>query len=56
MKKRYGFIPSEGEEDLFGHFSDIESDGFKKLSEGQKVEYTVGEGQKGATAKNVKPL
>ena len=38
------------------HFSDIESDGFKTLSEGQKVEFEVGEGDKGPSAKSVKPL
>ena len=43
-KKGYGFISCEGEDDLFVHFSDIETDGFKTLSEGQKVEFEVGEG------------
>ncbi len=55
-KKGYGFISYEGEDDLFVHFSDIETDGFKTLSEGQKVEFEVGEGEKGPSAKSVQPL
>ena len=55
-KKGFGFISCEGNDDLFVHFSDIESDRFKTLSEGQKVEFTIGEGEKGHSAKNVKPL
>ena len=43
-------------DDLFVHYSDIETDGFKTLSEGQKVEFEDGEGEKGPSAKNVKPL
>ena len=43
-------------DDLFVHFSDIETDGFKTLSEDQKVAFEVGEGDKGPSAKNVKPL
>ena len=55
-KKGFGFISFEGEDDLFVHYSDIETDGFKTLSEDQKVEFEVGEGDKGPSAKNVKPL
>ena len=55
-KKGYGFISCEGDDDLFVHFNDIETDGFKTLSDGQKVEFTVGEGQKGPTAKNLREL
>ena len=55
-KKGFGFISCEGENDLFVHYSDIETDGFKTLSEDQKVEFEVGEGDKGPSAKNVKPL
>jgi len=52
--KGYGFItPDDGGKDLFVHHSDINSSGFAKLDEGQKVEYEVGEGQKGPCAKNV---
>ena len=55
-KKGYGFISYEGEDDLFVHYSDIETDGFKTLSEDQKVEFEIGEGEKGPSAINVKPL
>ena len=55
-KKGYGFISSEGADDVFVHYSDISADGFKTLSEGQAVEYEVGEGERGPSAKNVKPV
>ena len=55
-KKGYGFISCEGEDDLFVHYNDITTDGFKTLSEDQKVEFEVGDGDKGPCAKNVKPL
>ena len=55
--KGYGFItPSEGGDDLFVHFSAIASQGFKTLDEGQKVSFTVGQGQKGPQATDVRPL
>jgi CspA family cold shock protein len=55
--KGYGFIsPDEGTEDLFVHHSSIVGDGYKSLSEGAKVEYEVGEGQKGPQATNVVPV
>ncbi len=54
--KGYGFIePDDGGKDLFVHHSDIETSGYATLNEGQKVEYEVGEGQKGPCAKNVVP-
>ena len=55
-KKGYGFISCEGEDDVFVHYNDIETDGFKTLSEGQKVGFEIGEADKGPSAKNVKPL
>ena len=56
--KGYGFItPSEGGDDVFVHFSGINSEGYKTLSEDQKVEYelTDGDNDKGPTATNVTP-
>ena len=55
-KKGYGFISCEGTDDVFVHFNDIESDGFKTLSEGQTVEFEIGEGERGPSAKNVKSV
>ncbi len=55
--KGYGFIsPDDGGRDLFCHHSDIISDGFRTLQEGQEVEYTPAETEKGPAAKEVKPL
>ena len=54
--KGYGFIQREGGDDLFVHFRSIEGSGFRTLAEGQKVEFTVGQGQKGPQAENVTPL
>jgi CspA family cold shock protein len=54
-KKGYGFIaPDNGGDDLFVHHSNIESEGFRTLQEGQKVEYEAGTGRKGPEATNVK--
>tara|TARA_Y100001938_G_scaffold149852_1_gene238283 strand:- start:56 stop:271 length:216 start_codon:yes stop_codon:yes gene_type:complete len=54
--KGYGFItPEEGGNDLFVHFSGIQIEGYKTLNEDQKVEYTVGQGEKGPVAENVTP-
>ena len=53
-EKGYGFItPDDGGKDLFVHHSAIQMEGFRKLEEGQKVEFEVGEGQKGPCATNV---
>ena len=54
--KGYGFIePDDGGNDLFVHHSEIKSDGFASLDEGQKVEFEIGEGKKGPCATNVIP-
>tara|TARA_Y100000294_G_scaffold31061_1_gene26234 strand:+ start:96 stop:308 length:213 start_codon:yes stop_codon:yes gene_type:complete len=58
-KKGYGFISdtaTENSKDYFVHFSEIQTNGFKTLEEGQKVEFEIGEGTKGAVAKNVKAI
>ena len=51
--KGYGFIEREGGPDVFVHFSAIQSDGYRTLTEGQKVEFTVEKGPKGPQASNV---
>ena len=51
--KGYGFIEREDGEDVFVHFSALEGEGFKSLSEGQTVEFDVLDGPKGPQAANV---
>ncbi|MDJ0778024.1 MAG: cold-shock protein [Gammaproteobacteria bacterium] len=51
--KGYGFIERESGGDVFAHFSAIQGTGFKTLSEGQTVEFTVTQGQKGPQAENI---
>ena len=53
-KKGYGFITRENGDDIFVHFSDIESDGYKTLDDGDSVDFTVADGEKGKQAKEVK--
>jgi cold shock protein len=52
-KKGYGFIEQDGGGDVFVHFSAIQGDGFKTLTEGQEVEFDVVDGKKGPQASNV---
>jgi CspA family cold shock protein len=53
--KGYGFIAQEGGDDVFVHHSAILGEGFKSLSEGDKVEFEVEQGPKGLQAQNVRP-
>ena len=53
--KGYGFIEQEGGQDVFVHFSAIQSEGFKSLQEGQEVEFEVTQGPKGLQASKVTP-
>ncbi len=52
--KGYGFITPESGEDVFVHFSAIQSEGYKTLEEGQAVEFEVTKGPKGLQAANVR--
>ena len=51
--KGFGFIEQQSGPDVFAHFSAIAGDGFKTLAEGQQVEFTVSQGQKGPQAENI---
>ncbi len=55
-EKGFGFIEVEGGEDVFVHFSAIQSEGFKSLDEGQEVSFDIEEGQRGPQAVNVSKL
>ena len=52
-EKGYGFITPEGGKDVFVHHSVIQGEGYKSLSEGEKVEFDITEGPKGEQAANV---
>lgn len=51
--KGYGFIERQGGPDVFVHFTAIQSDGFRTLQEGQRVEFSIEQGPKGLQAANV---
>ena len=55
-QKGFGFIENPGERDVFVHFSAIEMEGYKKLIEGEEVEYETEQGPKGLQARWVKRI
>ena len=55
-EKGYGFIAVDGGSDVFVHYSAIQSDGYKSLEEGQRVEFEVTQGQKGPQADQVRAV
>lgn len=52
--KGYGFIEYNDSEDIFVHFTGIETEGYKSLSDGQKVTFTIAEGSRGSQATSVR--
>lgn len=54
--KGFGFISRESGPDVFAHFKAIKGEGFKTLTEGQRVQFTVTQGQKGPQAENIVPV
>lgn len=55
-EKGYGFISQESGQDVFVHFSNIQGSGYRNLEEGQRVEFTIGQGRKGAEALDVRAV
>lgn len=56
VKKGFGFIEMEVGEDIFVHFSAIESDGFRRLEQGEEVEFDIVETDRGQQAANVRKI
>ncbi|MGT2745141.1 cold-shock protein [Streptococcus phocae subsp. phocae] len=52
-EKGFGFISQEDGDDVFAHFSAIQTDGFKSLDDGQKVSFDIEQGQRGLQATNI---
>ena len=55
-QKGYGFIETEGQDDIFAHHSEIQGHGFKSLDEGQSVEFEIKSNEKGNYAANIVKL
>ena len=56
VKKGFGFIAQDSGKDVFVHYSAINASGFRTLTEGQQVQFTVTQGPKGPQAENVTPV
>lgn len=54
--KGFGFIEQDNGPDVFAHFSAVQGSGFRTLLEGQRVQFTVTQGQKGPQAENIVPI
>jgi CspA family cold shock protein len=55
-RKGYGFIDRENGEDIFVHYTQISGGGFRNLQEGERVEFSVGQGLKGPAAEDVRKI
>jgi cold shock protein len=56
-EKGFGFIAQDGGgADVFAHYSNIAAQGYRELQEGQRVEFEIGQGQKGPQAENIRAL
>jgi CspA family cold shock protein len=55
-EKGYGFITLDEGDDVFVHYTEIQSDGYKSLTDGQRVEFDIVEGRKGKQASNVRAI
>jgi CspA family cold shock protein len=55
-RKGYGFIDRDNGDDIFVHYSQIAGAGFRNLQEGERVEFTVGQGRKGPAAEDVRKV
>jgi CspA family cold shock protein len=55
-KRGWGFIVKEDGEDIFVHYSAIKGDGFRSLTEGQRVQFEIEQGDKGPAAAKVEPV